>query len=110
MYFDIIQDSTDPEEAASAAPSRNSPRIIELAPSEHFFISIEQSIVCQVSSFTKALFLWFVVHYLFNLQYHKHAQGFATFLQEFLFGLPSTEKRSPTYLSTVTDIQSLIMD
>ena len=91
MYFNIIQDSTDTEEAASAAP-RNSPHIIELAPSEDFFISIEQTIICQVSSFTKVLFLWFVVHYLFNLQYHKYAQGFATFMQEFLFGLPSTEK------------------
>ena len=50
MYFDIIQDSTDPEEAASAAPSRNSPRIIELAPSEHFFISIEQSIVLELEN------------------------------------------------------------
>ena len=83
--------------------------MVELTPSEDIFIVVEQCVLYQLSSFSQALFYWFVVHCVFNLQYHKYAHGVGTFLQKFVFRLPSTEKRSPKHMLTVTDIQSLTM-
>ena len=63
---------------------------------------------CAVTAFSKALMLWFVSHYIFNLEYYKQAKDVALFMQEFVFGLPTHDKKSGTYLSVTTDIQSYV--
>ena len=59
----------------------------------------------ETSTFTKALFLWFSVHYVFHLSYSTILNDFCTFFQEFVFGLPAKGKRGTSYLTTATDIQ-----
>ncbi len=70
-----------------------------------YFIFIEQSVVCSIKSFTKALFLWFSFYYVFNLEYEKNSRDLCLFFQEFVFGLPDHLcKKSSTYISVSTDI------
>lgn len=51
-----------------------------------------------VTAFSKALTLWFVSHYIFNLEYCKQAKDVSLFMQEFVW---------PTYPVT-TGIQSYV--
>ena len=54
--------------------------------------------------------LWFIGHYVFNLEYCPHVKEIALFFQEFLFKLPATStmkrQKSATYLTVTTDIQN----
>ena len=43
---------------------------------------LEQSILCELKTFTKALFVWFATHYIFNLEYDHHIKETALFYQE----------------------------
>ena len=66
---------------ASQPPVRNSPRFAELDVDNGdnpYFLFVEQKTV--VSSFTKALFLWFSVHYVFHLSYSKPLTDLCTFI------------------------------
>ena len=64
---------------------------------------------CNVNSFSKALFTWFSLFYVFNLEYNKNAKDICLFFQEFVFGLPDSGKKSSTYLSVTTDIQGFAL-
>lgn len=68
---------------------------------------LEQSILCELKTFTKALFVWFATHYIFNLEYDHHIKETALFYQEYLFGEPDTCIKSSTYLSVSTDIKKI---
>lgn len=74
-----------------------------------YFIFVEKVILTQANSFSKALLLWFVSHYVLNLEYGSNIKEVALFFQEFVCNLPATggEKRqkNATYLSVTTDIQ-----
>ena len=70
-----------------------------------FFIFVEQNVLCSVNSFSKALFVWFSLFYIFNLEYDKNTKDVCVFFQEFVFGLPSVCKKTSTYLSVTTDVQ-----
>ena len=72
-----------------------------------YYIFVEQMTLCEIPTFTKALFLWFSVHYVFHLSYLPLLNDFCTFFQEFVFGLPAKGKHCTSYLTTVTDIQQL---
>ena len=78
---------------------------MEESGDETYFIFVEQITICEVRSFTKALFLWFCVHYVFHLNYCETLNDLCTFIQEFIFGLPCAGKKSATYLAIATDIQ-----
>ena len=59
----------DPQESAEQDPSRASPRIGRFLVDDGapvYYIFVENRVLMQVSSFTKALFLWFSVHYVFT--------------------------------------------
>lgn len=103
--------SDKPEDIAAAPPPRNTPWIGEFAVEDGesiFFIFVEQKVFCSVNSFTKALFLWFSVFYVFNLEYEKNIRDVCLFFQEFVFGLPfNSSKKTSTYMSVTTDISSL---
>ena len=102
--------SDAPETVAVAPPTRNSPWIGEFKAEDGdsvYFIFVEQKVLCTVNSFTKSLFVWFSLFYIFNLEYNKYARDVCLFFQEFIFGLPSNAyKKTSTYLSITTDIQT----
>ena len=56
--------------------------------------------------------VWFMSHYVFNLEYSIKIREVALFVQEYIFGLPATSglKRHKTAkdLAVATDIQSYI--
>ena len=109
--FNILQISNDPETLAKMPPVRNGPRLVELTVVDGvntYFLFVEQTVLCSVKSFTKALFLWFALHYICNLEYEKCVEEVGLFFQEFVFGLPcQSSKKTSTYLTTTTDIQKL---
>lgn len=87
---------------------RNSPRFAEFVIEDGgstYFLFVEQTTICESSTFTRALFLWFCIHYVFHLSYSTLLTDLCTFFQEFVFGLPSAGKRSASYLTVATDIQ-----
>ena len=72
-----------------------------------FFLFVERQVLCYTTSFSKALILWFALHYILNLEYTKEIRDVSLFIQEFVFGLPiSASKRCKggSYLSVTTDI------
>ena len=99
----------DPNEVAKRAPPRNPPRFagfMNARGESSYIIFGEQKVLCHVSSFSKALVLWFSIHYIFNLEYCKQTKDVALFFQEYVFGLPDRSKKSATYLTVCSDIQS----
>ena len=74
-----------------------------------FFIFVEDFVLTQASSFSKPLILWFISHYILNLEYKKKIYEIALFFQEFvsIYQLQEQKKKhkTATYLSVTTDIQ-----
>jgi hypothetical protein len=101
--------SSGPELIAAEIPHRNNPWIGEFSAEDGdlvYFLFVEQTVLCTVNSFVKALFLWFALYYVFNLEYEKNSKDLCLFFQELVFGLPDNLcKKSSTYLSISTDIQ-----
>ena len=50
--------------------------------------------------------MWFIMHYVFNLQYAKPVKEVGLFLQEFVFTLPESGSKNKTsrYLTVCSDI------
>ena len=106
----VLQIGEDPSVVARQPPPRNSPRFAEFVAEDGgstYVLFVEQTTICGSPAFTKTLFLWFCVHYVFHLSYSAPLTEVCEFFQEFVFGLPLTGKRSASYLSTATDIQQL---
>ena len=97
-----FQVTDSPDEIALALPKRTAPRFASFG--EDFFLFIEDIVVCQTSSFGKMLCTWFSSHYVLNLEYCKQVKDFCLFLQEFMFNMPDTSKKSATYLTVSSDI------
>ncbi len=104
--------SENPEIVASSE-GKNTPWIGEFSAEDGditFFVFVEQSVFCTVTSFSKAIFVWFSLFYVFNLEYGKAVHDICIFFQEFVFGLPDNVSiKNGTYLSVTTDIQSLAL-
>ena len=64
-------------------------------------------------SFSHALMIWFMSHYVF-MEYCIKVREVAFFVQEFIFGLPATSGlkryKTATYLAISTDIQSYMQN
>ena len=73
-----------------------------------YFLIIERNIVADTKTFSKAVVVWFLSHYIYNIEYAREIKEVATFFQEFIFTLPSQEKKSANYLSATTGIKSFI--
>ena len=97
--------SVQPKDAALQAPSA-APQIASFVNDgdQFYYVVIEQHIYCQCISFSKVLFLWFASHYIFKLKYHRYNNDTTMFLQEFVFQLPYTGKKSSNYLPVATEI------
>lgn len=76
-----------------------------------YYIAIEQELVVECSSLTKALFCLLAVHYVFDLTYHDRVKDFFLFLQEKVMDIASEgysgkgSKKSASYLSTTSGIE-----
>ncbi len=109
--FLSLQMSDDPDEVCTRDPPRAAPRIACFAGEETstYFIYVESKVLCTTTTFTKSLMLWFITHYVFNLQYCKQVRDVALFFQEFVFGLPERAKgKSATYLTVSSDISKYV--
>lgn len=90
---------------------RPAPRFV-LFPGEEsqYFVFIENEVLCICHSFSHALMVWFMSHYVFNLEYCSNIKEVALFMQEYIFGLPATSglkrHKTATYLAVSTDILS----
>ena len=96
ILFILMQIHNDPETLATMPPVRNSPIFVELTVADgesSYFLFMEQAVICSVKSFTKALFLWFALYYIFNLEYEKYVEV-GMFFQGFVFGLPYPAKKN----------------
>ena len=104
----------DPSEVADSEPRRSAPRIA-CFPGEdqsQYFIFVEREVLCITTQFTQVLMLWFIAHYIFNLEYCPKIKEVALFVQEFVFKLPATSgikrQKTATYLTVTTDIQNCL--
>ena len=88
INFDF-QMAEDPETVSVKDPPLPSPRFTAFKEGNGnvtYYIFIEQKVLCSVpTSFTKALILWFCVHYIFHLGYFHKLHDVALFFQEFNF-------------------------
>ena len=84
-------------------PKRTAPRIAAFG--SQYFIIVEQFVVCEVSSFSRALFVMFSCYYVFNLEYPKSVKNVMLFFQDYIFGRPDSESRPANYLAIASDIK-----
>ena len=80
-----------------------------------YYIAIEQDLVIECSTLTKALFCLLAVHYVFDISYHDRVKDFFLFLQEKVMEITSEgynsgcsskgTKKSASYLSTASGIE-----
>ena len=109
----LQQISEVPKFVAAAVPNRNASWIGWFAADDGdkcYFIFIEQSVLCTVNSLSMALFIWFSLFYLLNLEYVSNLKDLCLFFQVFVFGLSdNTSKKNSTYLSITTDVQSFAL-
>ena len=108
-----MQQTDNPADVATRLPVRAAPRFACFPGEEpQYFIFIESEVLCICRSFNHALMLWFVSHYVLNLEYSVKVREVALFVQEFVFGLPATSglkrQKTSTYLAVSTDIQSFM--
>ena len=75
-------------------------------------IYVESEVLCIINSLTQALMLWFITHYVFNLEYCSKVKEVALFVQELVFKFPATSvvkrQKTATYLAVITDIQNYL--
>ena len=103
----------DLEEVGTRPPQRNAPRICCFHGEEtQYFLYVEKKALFSVTTMSRAIIFWFVLHYIFNLEYCSQVKYVALFIQEFVFGLPATSfmkhQKSSTYLTVTTDIQKFV--
>ena len=106
--------SDDPEDVARRLPLRTAPRIACFNGDDpQYFLFIEDKTVLTMSSLSRAICFWFILHYVFNLEYCTQIKTVALFFQEFIFSLPATSymkhQKSATYLTVTTDIQKFVV-
>ena len=77
-----------------------------------YFLYVENRPMFFISNISRAIVLWFILHYIFNLEYCSHVKSVAMFIQEFVFSLPVTSflkhQKSATYLTVTTNLQNFI--
>ncbi len=94
----------------------STPRIACFPGEEHYqyFLFVESEVLCITTCFSQVLVLWFIAHYVFNLEYCPKVMEVCLFVQEFVFKLPATSgmkrQNTATYLTVTTDIQNCLAD
>ena len=116
MYSHVLlpsQMTDDPEGVITRPPMRTAPRIGCFNGDEpQYFLYVENKVLFSVRSLSRAVIFWFILHYVFNLEYCVHVKAVALFFQEFIFKLPATSymkhQKSATYLTVTTDLQTYV--
>jgi len=95
------------EAACTKPPVRPQPRIAAFVGESgcEYFVVCEQQVLCKVSTFQTALFITFASYYIFNLEYPTLARNVFCFFQDYILARPDSNKKSGTYLGTVSDIK-----
>ncbi len=70
-----------------------------------YVVLCEGRSLCIVSTLQVALFLVFSSYYCFNLAYPVPAKNIFYFLQDYVLGHPDSNKKTASYLATVSDIK-----
>ena len=99
----------DIDHIGSRLPKRPGPRFASFTTEgglTEYVIYINRKPLCKVAVFARALILWFVAHYVFHLEYTKETKDVAFFFQEFVLGSLTKAKKTTTYLSVTTGIQT----
>lgn len=94
-----------PEEVGKRPPSGNSPRFVCFTDDNAeltYFVYVEQTVLCQVSTFVKALIIWFVSHC--NMLSVQKMQLFSVFM------LLQAGAKTSTYLSLSSDIMTFVRE
>ena len=95
-------------------PPRSAPRICLLEDEEdsQYFLFVERRPIFNVSTLSQAIIYWFVMYYVFNLEYCPQCKYVCLFFQECVFGLPATsflkQQKSSTYLTVTTDLREFL--
>ena len=75
-----MQQTDDPAEVAARLPARPEPRFLAFPGEEpQYFIIVENEILCICRSFSYAIMVWFISHYVFNLEYSIKVREVALF-------------------------------
>lgn len=103
ILFVIFQNSTSFSEYVDLSNSH--PYIVRLYDADEtvtpsYQVIIEQQLVTCMKDMTTVLYIVFAVHFIFNITYGK-ASDLYWFLQEVVFGLPSTQKNQPPIVAFV---------
>ena len=81
----------DPGLVAVRPPLRTAPRIACFnGDPPQYFLFIEDKTILSVGSISRAIVFWFILHYIFNLEYCPLVKQISLFFQEFVFGLAAT--------------------
>lgn len=86
----------DVEQIGLASPLHPNPRFVSFSTDggvTEYIVFINLKPLCKIAVFTRALMLWFVVHYVFHLEYSKEIKEVAYFFQEFVFGSLTKAKK-----------------
>ena len=105
--------SDDLEEVGTRPPSRTAPRICAFQGEEaQYFLYVEGRPLFHVTNVAQAIMFWFILHYIFNLEYCAEVKLVALFFQELVFGLSASSylkhHKTSTYLTVTTDIQKFL--
>ena len=94
------------QQACQQLPIRNQPQIAAIVGegSTQYFVICESKVLCEVPTLQAALFTAFSA-YCFNLEYPASAKNIFCFFQDYILGHPDSNKKSGTYLATVSDIK-----
>lgn len=95
------------QQACQQLPVRNQPRIAAIVGkgSTQYFVICESKVLCEVPTLQAVLFTAFSAYYCFNLEYPASAKNIFCFFQDYILGHPDSNKKSGTYLATVSDIK-----
>lgn len=74
QHFSPTLQATDKPEDLTRRATHLAPRFVQFGETQ-YFIYVGGVILCDVSSFSKAVCLWFVTHHVFNLEYGKPLRG-----------------------------------
>ena len=72
--------------------------------SRQYFVLMEQTVLCEVSSLSQALFVAFGCYYVYNLEYPPKASNIF-FFQDYLLGYPDSVKRPSSYIAVLSVIK-----
>ena len=92
---------------AVATPSPTIFAIREVSEDCKYCLVIEKKVtINEIVSFTRALSIFFAVHYIFNLEYDKSLSEVALFLPRVFVWAASLEcQKSSTYLAVSSNVQ-----